>query len=319
MNNEEKIKNLIKVSKLYYHGHMNQQQIADMMNTSRSTIARMLMEAERKKIVRIEINDNYFDYDTAAQALMEAYDLKFVEIVPSSANIATTKISIGNVATDYLNRYITETSKIGISWGTTVSSFVSAYQPFKKFPHAKVVQIVGGVYNSASHMDGRDLARRLASKLGCDFAAMQAPIFVSNPDLRELFLEEEDTKAHFEMMKHLDIAIISIGSSDYSESNIYKAKYVDEETAKQLYANGLCDVCGHQIDMYGNEPENNLSKRLIGISLEDLKNTPMVIGMCAGNNRTAPILSCINGGYIKGLIIDEVAAIPLLQAEGIEL
>ena len=315
----DKIKTLIKVAKLYYLGHMTQQEIADMLDTSRSTIARMLMEAERKKIVRIDITDTYFDFEQAAEEIKKAYDLEFVEIVPSSANIASTRLALGNTATEYLNRYLTDKSVVGISWGNAVSAFISVYRAPKSYPHAKVVQMVGGVYNNASHMDGHDLARRLADKIGCNFYCLQTPMFVSDPELRNLLLQESDTRAHFDLMKTIDIAMMSIGSSDYSESIIYKEKYVDEETARELYSQGLCDICGHQIDMYGNEPKTSLSERLIGIPLEDLKNIPMVIGMCAGNNRTASILSVINGGYINGLIIDEVAAIPLLHAEGIEL
>ena len=316
---DEKIKTLIKVAKLYYLGHMTQQEIADMLDTSRSTIARMLIEAERKKIVRIEISDTYFDFEQASEEIKKAYGLQFVEIVPSSTNISSTRLTMGEVATSHLNSYIKENSRIGLSWGNNISAFVSAYHSKKTYPHAKVVQMVGGFYNSINYMDGHDLARKLADKMGCEFSCLQAPMFVSNEELRDLMLQEEDTKAHFELMEQIDIAVMSIGFADYSETPSFYEKYLDEKSAKEINSRGLCNICGHQIDMYGNEPETSLSKRHIGISLETIRKIPMVIGMCNGNNKTAAILSVINGGYINGLIIDEVAAIPLLHVEGIEL
>ncbi len=77
----------------------------------------------------------------------------------------------------------------------------------------------------------------------------------------------------------------------------------------------LCDICGHQIDIDGKEPETILSNRLISIPLNSLAQIPMVMGLCAGNDKTRSIISAIHGGYLNGLIIDEIAAISLLEAE----
>lgn len=142
-------------------------------------------------------------------------------------------------------------------------------------------------------------------------------MLVHNPQLRELILQEPETIAHYKLMGELDIAFIGVGSSNYKESIIYKAQYIDESEAKDLYATGLCDICGHQISMDGHEPEN-LSSRLIGISLEDLAKTPLTIGLCAGSDRTASIISAVRCGYLKGLIIDEIAALSLLREEGLD-
>ena len=47
MTQSDKRKNMIKIAKLYYYGHMTQEQIAQMMGMSRSKVTRLLMEAEQ--------------------------------------------------------------------------------------------------------------------------------------------------------------------------------------------------------------------------------------------------------------------------------
>ena len=59
----------------------------------------------------------------------------------------------------------------------------------------------------------------------------------------------------------------------------------------------------------------SLRNRLFGISLESLRKTPMVIGMCAGKDRAQSVISGVTGGYLKALIIDEIAAMTLLESE----
>lgn len=315
----EKRKNMIKIAKLYYYGHMTQEQIAQVMSMSRSKITRLLREAEQYGIVQISVNDPTFNYEAAAEKLQKHFRLKTVIIVPSSGNSQDTKNSIGKAASNFLNEHLTDESKIGISWGTTIGAFVNRFQASHPFPRAWVVQLVGGTYSQSMHMDGRELAKGLAGRLKCQFSALQAPMFVHNPELRNLLMQEPETAAHFQLISKLDMAFVGIGSSNYKKSVIYKANYIEEKEAQQLYAKGVCDICGHQIGINGKELDENLAAHLIGISLEDLARIPLVIGLCAGSDRTFSIQSGIHGGYLKGLIIDEVAAISLLQAESLEL
>lgn len=313
----EKRKLLTQISKLYYYGHMTQQEIADTLQITRSKVARLLLEAVNLGIVTVTVRDPYFSPKDAAVLLKNHFRLEHVTIVPSCGKLDDTKTNIGKAASDLLNSKLFDGMKIGISWGSTVGAFVSAFRTNRSWPQACVVQLVGGMYSQALHMDGREQARTLASKLKCRFSVLELPMLVHNPQLRELILQEPETIAHYNLMRNLDIAFVGVGSSNYKESIIYKAQYIDENEAKDLYATGLCDICGHQISMDGHEPKN-LSDRLIGISLEDLAKTPLTIGLCAGSDRTASIISAVRCGYLKGLIIDEIAALSLIREEGLD-
>lgn len=312
-----KRKNIIKVAKLYYYGNMSQEEIAQMMGISRPKVSRMLAAAHQYNIVQIIINDPQFSNTEAAEKLREHFHLKKVIVVPAGQNIDEAKDHIGKAASEFLNSTLTEHMKIGISWGTTLNAFVNRFQCSKPVPNAHVIQLVGGTYSQTMHMDGRELVKTLAKKLKCKFSLLQAPLLVHNPELKKLLMEEPETTAHFDLIQNLDIAFVGIGSANYKNSVLYKAKYIEEAEAKRLSEKGLCDICGHQINIDGLETETELESRLIGISLKELKNVPMVVGLCAGNDKTLPILAGIHGGYLDALIIDEIAAISLLEAENL--
>lgn len=317
MEQTEKRKDLIKVAKLYYFGHMSQDEIAKMMDISRPKVSRMLTAAHQYNIVRITIKDPLFSNTDAAEKLRKHFNLKKVIVVPAGQSKDEAQDNIGKAASEFLNSCLFDGIKIGISWGTTLNSFVSRFQTGKSFPNTCIVQLVGGTYNQNMHMDGRELAKTLAQKVKCKASILQTPLLVHNPTLRNLLMEEPETIEHFKLIEALDMAFVGIGSSNYKNSVLYKANYIEAEEAKELADMGLCDICGHQIDINGDEPKTNLKNRHIGISLSDLANVPMVVALGAGNDKTRSIIAAIHGGYLNALIIDEIAAISLLEAEKI--
>lgn len=306
-------KALVQAAKLYYYGHMTQEEIAQMMGISRSKVSRLLTDAEQRNIVKITINDPYLNLEETGATIKKMYGLRDVIVVPSGSNSDASKKNVGEAATEYLQEKLEERSRIGISWGTTLLSFANAFKVPRPYPKACVVQLTGGMYIPNMHIDGRDVARILADKLGCTLHALQLPMFMHNPDLQELIMKEPDTKAHFDLFDKLDIAVVGVGTSNVKDSIVYKANYITAQEARLIDSLGLCDICGHQIDSEGREPVEAITSRLYGISLRSLKKIPLVIGLCAGKDKAASIKAAIRGGYIKALVIDEIAAMTLLE------
>lgn len=315
---EKKKRSLItKAAKLYYQGNMTQDEIARMLNISRSKVSRLITAAHQYNIVQVYIKDPVFSHENAGTQLCKHFGLKKVIVVPTGQNIQEAKENIGYAATDFLNESLYRGIRIGIGWGTTLNAFVHRFKASQPYPDAKVIQISGGTYSQAMHMDCRELVKTLAGKLGCESQILQLPMIVHNPQLQQLMMEEPETQEHFRLFKKIDMAFVGIGSTNYKDSVAYKAKYITEEEAIDLYAPGVCDICGHPIDLYGKPADTILNDRVISIPLRDLEKIPMVVGMCAGNTKAASIIANIRGGYVDALIIDEIAAISLMEFEGL--
>lgn len=316
MEQSKKRQNIIKAAKLYYYGNMSQEEIAQIMEVSRPKVSRMLSEARTLNIVQIVINDPGSSLAQTAQQLQRHFGLKYVKVVSTQNTGAATQAAVGMAASNFLNEQIDETSNIGISWGTTLSAFVHEFVAKRTMAKATIVQLVGGTYSQSMNIDARELVRDMAKKLECKHSILQAPLIVHNPKLRNMLMEEPDTKAHFSRIHNLDMAFVGIGSTDYKDSIVYRTNYAEESAARIFNEIGMvCDICGHQIMPDGSAPPTFLTDRVIGVSLEDLHRIPLVVGLCEGKKKAAPLLAALRGGHVNCVITDEVAALKLLAEE----
>ena len=58
MNKSEELKLLSKIARLYYLEDLNQQEIAEKLNISRTKVSRYLTKARKEKVVEIRINSH---------------------------------------------------------------------------------------------------------------------------------------------------------------------------------------------------------------------------------------------------------------------
>ena len=316
MEPSSKRQSIIKAAKLYYYGNMSQDEIAQVMGISRPKVSRLLAEARQLNIVQIVIHDPGTSITRNEEKIKSHYRLDYVKIVPTQHTEAATKAMVGRAASAFLGEHIQEDSNIGVAWGTTLAAFVHEFQAKRPMPKATVVQLVGGTYSQSINIDVRELTKDLAKKLECRYSILQTPMIVHNPKLREMFMEEPAVKEHFRRIRNLHMAFVGVGSSYYKDSVVLQANFIEQNAAQLLSEMGLiCDVCGHQLMPDGSAPHTFLTDRLIGISLEDLHRIPLVVGLCEGRKKTAPLKAALRGRHMNCIITDEVAAITLIAEE----
>lgn len=316
MEPSSKRQNIIKAAKLYYYGNMSQEEIAQVMGISRPKVSRLLAEGRQLNIVQVVIQDPGTSLANNAERIKNHYKLDFVKVVPTQNTAAATMALIGREASAFLNENIQEESLVGITWGNTINTFVHEFRAKRPMPKATVVQLVGGLYSHSMNFDVREVAKDLARKLECPYSILQSPMVVHNPKLRDMFMEEPSVKEHFRLVRRAQMAFVGVGSANYKDSVARQANFINERDAQILSDMGLVgDICGHQLMPDGTEPETFFSRRLISVALEDLHCIPMVIGLCEGKKKVAPLRAALRGRHLNGLITDEVAAIALIAEE----
>jgi deoxyribonucleoside regulator len=75
------------------------------------------------------------------------------------------------------------------------------------------------------------------------------------------------------------------------------------------------DVCCHLLDAEGNPCLPNLSERVVGLTLEQLRAIPNVIGIATGAQKAASVAAVLKGGYVSTLVCDGELARSLLEVE----
>ena len=72
------------------------------------------------------------------------------------------------------------------------------------------------------------------------------------------------------------------------------------------------DILARYFDVQGRPVESDLEDRIVGLSLEDVRQIPTVIAVAGGPSKVVPILGALRGRYVDVLITDETTAQQLL-------
>ncbi len=303
---------LITVAKMYYIDNLSQQEIAETVHVSRPTVSRMLKTAVKEGIVQIRIDDVSSYGLELARRLKQRFGIHAI-VVPGSDNAEESKQNVGAAAARYLEANIPGGSLMGVAWGTTLSQVVKNIR-MNTARKIDVIQLIGGMSDRTKDTDANSMALMLSRALGGDSYLLQAPFMVQSKVLRDLLLDEPHVREHFQKIQEAAVAVVGLGSTNPELSAQFRSGHITYEDAKRLRSEGAVgDICGRYIDINGNQCHTSLNDRMIAVTLEDLKNIPVVVGVAAGEKKTDIITGTLRGGYINVLITDERAALSALD------
>ncbi|HEY0127749.1 MAG TPA: sugar-binding domain-containing protein, partial [Rubrobacteraceae bacterium] len=72
------------------------------------------------------------------------------------------------------------------------------------------------------------------------------------------------------------------------------------------------DVCCHFLDREGKSCLPGFSERVVGLTLEQLRAIPKVIGIATGADKATGVAAVLRGGYLDSLVCDSDLARALL-------
>ena len=311
MNREEL---LIEIATLYYYDSLTQREIAKRFGISRSNVSRLLTEARHRGIIEIKIKQKIpLDYDLQKD-ITNKFFLKDVRIVKSTGLSYQEMLKrIGTVSAKYLKTILNKVSIIGMSWGTAIYEVVNAFES-EFYQDIEIIQMIGGIGAENPDIDGTELARRLAEKVGGRYRYLHAPLIVENVNIKKAIMMEKNVKEALQKLKKADIAIVGIGSTDPTVSSLVRAGYLNKKELNEIRKSGAVgDICARHFDINGNLCQIDLNERVIGIDIDLLKDINYVIGVAGGKAKASAILGVLRGGYINALISDDMAIRELLR------
>ncbi|MFN3983198.1 MAG: sugar-binding transcriptional regulator, partial [Caldilinea sp.] len=202
---------------------------------------------------------------------------------------------------------------IGIAWGTGVHAAVSALGEDRN-QQIDVVQILGSLGAANPLIDGPDLARLLAGKLGGRYFDLHAPALVEQPALRNLLLNEPSMREILERARSVALAITGIGTVQEEAASFLRAGHLSPEALADLRRQGVVgETCGRFFDIHGRFEQFAINERVIGIDLPDLRRIPRVIAVARGLPKAMSILGALHGRYLTVLATDDETAQAVLE------
>jgi DNA-binding transcriptional regulator LsrR (DeoR family) len=201
---------------------------------------------------------------------------------------------------------------IGISWGTTLAYLVQEY-PFERREDIKIVPLEGGMGVKEVEIHANQLANELAKKIYGTCTYLYAPAIVETEELKERLMAMQDIETVLENGRHVDIALIGIGNP-FHDSTLMKIGYLTENDLSHLHGMGAVGDIGFRFfDRHGRQINDSSSSKIIGISLEELKNINKVIAIVEGEQKAESVLGALRGQFIDVLVIDEQMAGAILK------
>jgi len=317
---EDRHELLVTVASLYYELNQSQQQIADRLEISRSRVSRLIAEARERRIVTIHIRKSTPRDFTLEQELISQFALKDAYVLQSTPCVEGGALveSLGRLAASYLRRVMPALpggSWIGVAWGTSVQAAVQAL-PDQFRRDIDVVQLLGGV--GALVIDGPDLGRMVAAKLGGRHFDLHAPALVARPDVRDTFLTEPAVREGIARARAVQLAITGIGTVQEEASSFLRAGLLSRPELTELRSlEAVGEVCGRFFDSAGRHRDFDINRRIIGIEVEDLQHIPRVLAIAHGMPKVQSILGALRGEFLTVLVIDDVTARAVLSLTGL--
>ena len=306
---------LSKVSKLYYEQGLTQQEAADRLCLSRSKVSRLLQQARDVGIVQITVLSPSGVYPDLEYQLESKFGLQEASVVEATEPASQEAISreIGIAAANYLQRTLADGDIIGISWGTTLNAMVAALQP-QETRNVHVVQIIGGLGLPEAEFHATDLCRRMAHTLNSKLTLLPAPGIVESQQAKETILADGYVQRALDLISEITVAYVGIGAPTPTSVVMRDGSIMGQAELDDLLSKGAVgDIALRFFDANGQPIHSELDDRVIGITLEQLKQIERVVGVAGGPEKDAVIRGAILGGLINVLITDHATATRLLE------
>jgi deoxyribonucleoside regulator len=299
---------LIEAATLYYEEELTQAEIGQRLNTSRSTVSRLLRDARAQGIVHITINYPWARNSRLEAQLKQTFDLPDARVLRAGGMAVDDALEgIGTLTARYLQNVIREDMVLGVSYGRSIAATIRNLQPQRELPLV-VVQLLGALGSDNPLIEGANLARNLAAKYGASYRFLYAPLVVEDARTRDLFMQEPLVQDVLAVGRQADIALVGIGAlGDEAPSLIWRGYLAATDLARLQRMGAVGNMCAQFFDAHGCMLDTDLNRRSISIGLDGLATCELVVAAAGGRKKAPAILGALRGGYVDVLVSDDQA------------
>jgi DNA-binding transcriptional regulator LsrR (DeoR family) len=318
MSRADDLRLITRIAQMYYVEAKKQSEIAETLHIPQARISRLLKRAVDENIVRITINPPPGVFSGLEAEVRARYGLDQVIIAESVGDQEESVLAaIGGAAAHFVETTVADDDVIGISsWSLSLLRMVEAIMPIKRVQASKVVQILGGIGNPAAQSHAQQLVTRMAQLMGAKAQFLPAPGVAGSSESRAILLKDPFVEETIEYFSRLTMALVGIGSMTPSKMLANSGNVFTREELDELSAQGAVGDMGLRFfDASGNPVVTPLNERVIGITLDQVKQAKRVVAVAGGPRKTKAIRGALVGGYVDVLVTDYLTAERLMADE----
>jgi DNA-binding transcriptional regulator LsrR (DeoR family) len=128
---------------------------------------------------------------------------------------------------------------------------------------------------------------------------------VSSVGLQKTLLEDENIRSCLEMARSASRAMIGVGKVS-DDATVVSAGFLDSTMISELKVKGAVgDISCRYFDLNGEPVFTDFDRRVISLSLDDLRRIKPVIAVAGGEDKVAAVLGALRTRCLDILITDE--------------
>jgi DNA-binding transcriptional regulator LsrR (DeoR family) len=181
-----------------------------------------------------------------------------------------------------------------------------------RLPGVTLVPCSGGLDELAQHYQVNEFLRVAAEQTGGVPRFIHAP-YLPADRLREFIVSDKATARNLELWDRIDVALVGIGPPYAAEPAVGGPTSAPRDPGLAMAAG---DVLRHYFDAEGRPLTWAGESRLLAVTPDQLRRTPVVIGAAASRAKAASILGAARARLINVLVTDLRAAEAVLELVG---
>lgn len=309
--NDAKMTAALTAAKLYYLQDMTMDAIARELQTSRSSVSRLLTFARETGLVDIRVNSPFERVGRLEEQLRDRHRIS-AHIVPMSGivNDVERLERVALTGGRLLSQFIDSNMVVGVAWGSTIS-MVSRALVHKETHSTSIVQLNGAGNTQTSGLEySSDILQRFGHAFGAQVEQFPVPAFFDNPRTRDAMWQERSTRRVLAFQAKMDIAVFGLGSPQAEvPSRVYVGGYLGRDDYRSLREDGaIGDVATVFFRADGSWKDIRLNARSTGPGLDRLRRVPRRVCIVSGAAKLGSLRAAIAAGIITDVVLDETLA-----------
>lgn len=310
----EKLDLATRAAWLYYVSGNTQNEIAEKLQVSRPVAQRLVAYAIEKNLIRVRVDHPLADCLALASQLSKAYGLSVCEVVPvDNDSPAEIDRKLAVAGAQVMERYLSEERPLVVSVGSgrTLKAAVDQIAQIER-PQHRLVSMVGAIAQDGSS-NLYDVALHISEKTGGKHFLLPAPLMADNEAEQAQWCNHRLYRIVEGLSAQADVAFIGIGNIG-PNCPLQEDGFLSAGEVRELVRDSaLAELLGVPLDRDGKRVDAALGRRVTSVPLSSPPQRP-TIGFAGGERKRDAIIAALKGGWLSGLVTDELCARAALEA-----
>lgn len=290
---------LTEIAIAYYEHELTQEDIAKKFNISRIKVGRLLKRARFEGVVEINVRYHPVFTSQLEQRLVEQFGIKRALIAIDENDEGKQRKQVAALVSAYLSNILKDGMTVAVGQGRNVAA-VGEYIGNYPQKNCKFICGIGGVQRTGEPVDADHICRNLANNFHGSNETLYAPAYLENREFRDVFMKNGVIKETLDRARKADIAIVGIGDMNENSYMVQLGWFEPSEITEARINQGVVgEIAGYGFfNIRGELTDTVMNNRVIGLSLEDLRKIPCVIGVASEATKSVAILGALRTGII---------------------